>query len=286
MDQKDWILIVELSKQKNITKTATALFVSQPSLSYRMKRIEEELAVKLFIKTSKGIEFTPEGEHLVSYATHMLETFLETKDFLQGMSDEVRGTLRIGASSNFAQYSLPKLLKGFSDLYPNVRFKVRTGWSSDVFNMLQDSTTHIGIIRSDYTWKGEKHLLNEEQFYIISNHKIDLKDLPLQPYVTYKTDVSLSNSIQSWWNDRYDEPPAIEMELDRLETCKEMVKQGLGFAIVPGISLSEEEELFKMKLSYLNGEPLVRRTWLYTDHKSIQLPIVQRFNQYCKQWFE
>lgn len=53
VDQKDWHLIHELYKNKNITKTAEKLFVSQPSISYRLKRIEQDLGVSLFFKTKK-----------------------------------------------------------------------------------------------------------------------------------------------------------------------------------------------------------------------------------------
>ncbi len=95
MDQKDWHLIDELYKNKNITKTAEKLFVSQPSLSYRLKRIEQELGVSLFFKTKKGIGFTSEGDYLAKRARDMIDSYHKMKDHLLNMQEQVSGTLRI-----------------------------------------------------------------------------------------------------------------------------------------------------------------------------------------------
>lgn len=284
MDQKDWQLIHTLYVYKNITRTAEKLFVSQPSLSYRLKRLEEEFNVPLFFKTKKGIEFTSEGEYLVTYAQEMIDKLQQTKDHLSNMQEEVSGTLRIGVSSNYAQYLLPKALKGFATIYPKVRFQVRTGWSSQVLELLQHSSVHVGILRSDFTWPEEKHLLGEEQLALISKNEISLDSLPKQPFLNYRTDSSLRDTIQNWWNDRFDEPPYKAMELDRLETCKEMVKQGLGYSIVPEISLSADDGLYTKSLSYVNGEPVLRRTWLLCSNQAPNLAVVRHFTEYIKGW--
>lgn len=73
MDQKDWKVLKLLHEEKNITKTAEKLFVSQPSLSYRLKNLEKEMGADIIFKTKTGIEFTSEGEYLVKYAKEMLQ---------------------------------------------------------------------------------------------------------------------------------------------------------------------------------------------------------------------
>ena len=82
------------------------------------------------------------------------------------MQDEVRGTLRIGVSSNFAQYRLPKILKKFSTNYPNVQFNVNTGWSTDIMKLLDSSSVQLGILRGNYEWYGMKTLLHKERLCI------------------------------------------------------------------------------------------------------------------------
>ncbi|MBU3573139.1 LysR family transcriptional regulator [Priestia aryabhattai] len=282
MDQKDWILIKTLHEEKNITRTAERLYVSQPSLSYRLKNLEEEFGVTLFFKTKKGIEFTSEGEHLVRYAEDMWKQLQETKDSMRNMSETVTGTLRLGVSSNFAQHKLPKILKQFSLHYPNVQFSVNTGWSTQVMNLLDSSRVHVGILRGNYPWNGEKSLLTKERLCLISKKEIAIDDLPNLPYINYKTDTSLKDLIQDWWHDKFSEPPFVAMEVDRQETAKEMVKNDLGFAILPEICLHSSDNLYTYGLSYRDESPLLRNTWLMYDPSYLNLSVVKAFIDFLK----
>ena len=99
MDQKDWKILKLLHEEKNITKTSERLFVSQPSLSYRLKNIEKEMGTRIIFKTKTGVEFTSEGEFLVQYAIKMLHELQVVKDNINNMSEEISGTLKIGVSS-------------------------------------------------------------------------------------------------------------------------------------------------------------------------------------------
>ncbi|WP_028402125.1 LysR family transcriptional regulator [Ectobacillus panaciterrae] len=277
MDKKEWLIIKTLYEEKNITRAAERLYVSQPALSYRLKNIEDEFGVSLFFKTKKGIEFTSEGEYLVKYAEEMLRQLQQTKDYMFNMKEEVIGTLRLGVSSNFAQYKLPKILKKFSTEFPNIQFNVNTGWSTEIMNLLDSSKVHLGILRGNYQWNGEKSLLTKERLYLISKKKINVDELPNLPFINYNTDTSLKNLINNWWHDKFSEPPRVTMEIDRQETCKEMVKNDLGFAILPEICLQPTDNLYTVGLSYKNGDPVLRNTWLMYDPSSLNLSIVKAF---------
>ncbi|MEK4554039.1 MULTISPECIES: LysR family transcriptional regulator [Jeotgalicoccus] len=285
MDQKDWKILKILHEEKNITKTAEKLFVSQPSLSYRLKKLEREVGTDIIFKTKTGIEFTSEGEYLVNYAKEMLQRLQVLKDNINDMSEEISGTLKIGVSSNFAQYILPNLLKSFSNKYPKVHFNVSTGLSSDVYRMLNDSSIHIGILRRDYQWHGgRKHLLNRESLYIISQSEIDVMKLPEYKQIDYKTDSSLKGIINHWWLAEFASPANIEMEVDRLETCKELVKSGLGYAIVPEICLKEEDKLYKKEVESKDDLTVKRDTWLMYNADYENLVIVNKFIEHMKSW--
>ncbi|MFG6150317.1 LysR family transcriptional regulator [Halobacillus sp. B23F22_1] len=277
MDQKDWQILNAIAEEKSLTKAAEKLFITQPALSYRLKQLEESFQTKLFFRTKKGIEFTSEGEFLVDYAKDRIKEYLTLKDEIFNIGNEVRGTLRIGVSSNFAQYKLPALLKKFSISYPNIQFKVQTGWSTEIMNLLNQSQIHLGILRGDYDWEGEKLLLTKEQLYIISKNEISLEELPQLPFIYYKTDNSLKRLISRWWNDHFSQSPLTAMEVDRQETSKEMVKNDLGFSVVPEICLRPSDDLYTEGLTYKNGEPVLRDTWLMYRTDFIQLNIVKAF---------
>ena len=277
MDEKDWNALRILYQEKQISRASERLYISQPALTYRIKNLEKEFDTKLFFKTKGGIEFTTEGLHLVEYSEEMINKLQKTKDYMLNMQNEVRGTLRLGVSSNFAQYKLPNLLKQFSTKYPNVQFNINTGWSTDIMNLLDSSTVQLGILRGNYEWYGKKELLHKEKLCLISKKEIDMEKLPELSFINYKTDESLKTLITGWWHDKYSEPPLIMMETDRLETCKEMVKNDLGIAIVPQICLQPSDNLQTYELFYTNGNPVFRYTWLMYNQDLLQLSTVRNF---------
>lgn len=277
MDEKDWNAIRILYQEKNISRASERLYISQPALTYRLKNLEKEFGTRLFFKIKGGIEFTSEGMHLVEYSEEMINKLQKTKDFMINMQNEVKGTLRLGVSSNFAQYKLPKILKKFSTKFPNVQFNINTGWSTDIINLLNSATVQLGILRGNYEWYGKKALLHKEKLCLISKKEIDMENLPELPFINYKTDSSLKALITGWWHDRFSEPPFVMMETDRLETCKEMVKNDLGIAIVPEICLQPSDNLQIHELFYNNGEPVFRYTWLMYNQDSLKLSIVKNF---------
>lgn len=283
MDEKDWYAVKTLYEEKNVTRAAERLYISQPALSYRIKNLEREFETTLFFKTKGGIEFTSEGIYLANYARNMIKKLQKTKDHMLNMQEEVSGTLRIGVSSNFAQYKLPNLLKNFSTEFPLVQFSVNTGWSTEIMSLLDSSSVQLGILRGNYSWSGEKVLLHKERLCLISKQELDMDHLHELPFINYKTDSSLKNLIYGWWNDRFKEPPKITMETDRQETCKEMVKNDLGFAILPEICLQPSDNLHTYGLSYKNGEPVLRNTWLLYNPASLNLSTVSNFVRFLNQ---
>jgi len=135
MEERDWQIIKTLYEQKNITKTARVLYMSQPTLTARIKQIEESLGTKLLYRGNKGITFTETGEYTVKFAEHILGEMQELRETITNMQEDVAGTLRIAAPSILARYFLPKLLGRFQDMYPKTKFDVQIAQSSDVISL-------------------------------------------------------------------------------------------------------------------------------------------------------
>lgn len=277
MNEKDWILLVTLNEEHNITKTAERLFISQPALSYRINKLEQEFKSKLFIRNRKGLYFTPQGEYLVQFARRMVGELQETKETIQSMDKEVKGTLKLGVSSTIGRYILPKMLRAFLNHYPDINVNVITGLSSEIEPVLLSSDIHIAIIRGKQRWLEKKMLLKTEPLLAASNYKINMNELPKLNRIYYKTDSSLKDIIDNWWFEKYETRSNITMAVDNLETCKEMVKMGLGYAILPGICLQTEKSLYVEPLLFANGNPVERKTWVYSRDSSMQFAPVKAF---------
>lgn len=286
MDEKDWKILVAIYQTKNITKAANKLYTSQPAITYRLQQIEQTIGVEIVLRNKKGLKFTSEGEYLVKYAEKMLLEFQQTKDYICNMNKNTEGIIRIGVSSNFAHYRLPKILKEFCQIYPKVQFSVKTGWSSDIFKLIQNEAVHFGIIRGDFNWNDQNILLEEEKLCIISNGKITKEELPQLPKINYQTDPLLNQLIENWWYENFKVSPQVSMEVDKLETCKEMVKNGLGYSIIPAIGLKPEDNLRTIDLLNDKNEVFKRKTSLIYRKSDLDFQVIKTFISFLENYIK
>lgn len=277
MDHRDWEILDILYNQKNITKTAQMLFFTQPALTKRIMQIEAEFNVKIVNRGVKGVSFTPQGEFLAQRASEMITAIRSIKDDVLNMSEEVVGTLRLGVSIFFGKYKLPGLLKQFKQQYPQVDYQVETGFSKDIFNLVYNHNVHIGFVRGDYSWPGPKHLLFEEKIIVISTERINLEDLPNLPRIDYHSDFLYKSLIDKWWSENYIKPPRISMKVDRGDTCREMVLNGLGYAIMPSMFVSDRNDICKIEIMDSMGQPITRNTWMFYHEQALENRIVKAF---------
>lgn len=284
MTEKDWKLLLYLHEEGTITKTAQKLYISQPALTYRIKQIEREFNIKIIYRGSKGVIFTNEGEYLLKYAKLMIKQLRKAKEDLQNMAKVAQGTLRLGVSSNFALYQLPVLLEGFLAKYPKVEVNLQTGLSSSVLNLIQSEEVHIGIVRGEHLWPKGNLTLDRETLCIASKEKIVEEALPYLNQIKYQTDVNLRNTFDQWWQQKFDVPPKILMEVDQIETCKQLVKKGLGYGLFPSISLKEEDNLHTIDLT-INNKKILRPTSLLFRDDLLDLNVVDAFISFIKSYY-
>ncbi|HZG73133.1 MAG TPA: LysR family transcriptional regulator [Chondromyces sp.] len=290
MDERDWMLLQTLYKEKNITKTAEQLYISQPALTNRIHQLEKKLSLKIVNRGRRGVQFTPQGEYLAKSATEMLLAIQRIKEKARNFEDNITGTLRLAVSNFFTDYMIPNLLKQFKEQYPNIEFKVTTGFSSDIAHLIYSQDVHIGIVKGDYAWKEQKHLLLEETLCVASKEKIDIHDLPDLPRIDYHTDPVLKHSIDNWWHEHFSQRPLVSIEVDKVDTCKKMVLNGLGYAILPSMILHDTNDIYKTIIKTADGEPIIRKTWMLYHEDSLDLNIVKAFvdfvkNSNVKDWF-
>ncbi|WP_400164448.1 LysR family transcriptional regulator [Brevibacillus sp. TJ4] len=291
MDERDYIMLHYIYEEKNITRAAERLYTSQPSLTYRIQQIEKNLGIQVLVRNGKSIEFTPEGEYLASFARQMLAHIRDFQDNLANISSKVQGTLRIASTSITARYYLPKVLKAFSGMYPNINIQVDTGKSGDVIQALENEEVHVGMVRGEYDWPEKKDLICRETICLIAKEEIDLAQLPRMHRIfhrsskgTYKTKHhdTMSEKILTWWNERFSTPPLFSMQVGSYEACKEMVINGLGYAIVPRDFIKPDDDLYVQNLVLKSGEVLCRNTWLLYRESCLELLFVKKFVDYIQ----
>ncbi|MGI8385615.1 MULTISPECIES: LysR family transcriptional regulator [unclassified Robertmurraya] len=280
-------LLSVLATEMNMRKAAERLFVSQPALSQRLQTIEKEWGTKLFIRSQKGLTLTPAGELVIEFANEVLGKEEKVKEAIHGLDTEVYGTLKIAVASIVGQNWLPKVLKKYMNRYPHAKIALITGWSSEISKALYEDQAHIGIIRGTPEWKGVKMHLFEDSLYLVdkvitSPEQVLKTD---RPFIQFKSDSNYFQEIQDWWYRNFQTSPKRTLVVDQIETCKQMALNGIGFAILPAITLNQmDKDIFKIPLLDEAGMPLKRDTWLMGYESSFKLKQVQAFVEIIKEF--
>ena len=282
MDERDWLTIKVLYKHKNITKAAETLFVSQPALTSRIRQIEESFGIKMIYRGNRGIHFTPEGEYLVKVASDVLTQIRSVREHALNMQNETRGTLRLASCNYLAKFKLPRLLGRFKELYPAVEFNVINAWSRDICKMIYNQDVHIGFVRNDYGWIGEKVVLHEEQICIASKKEFALEDLPDMSRIDYNTDPSYKALLDKWWGEHFSRPPRVSMTVSQMDISKAMVANGLGYSILPDTILNDVGQIYMLPVLNEAGKPIIRKTTMVYQKEILELKLVKKFVDFSK----
>ncbi len=289
MNFSEYQMLSVLAQEMNMRKAAERLFVSQPALSQRLQSIEKEWQTKLFIRSQKGLTLTPAGEEVVKLSNMVLQQQEKVKDSLQAMDSRVYGTLKIACATIVGQNWLPKVLKQYVKKYPQAKISLVTGWSSEILQSLYDDTVHIGIIRGTPDWKGVRHHLFKDRLYLVDTEMDQLAQVMEtdKPFIQFKSDSNYYQEIQDWWIRHFQCVPKRTIVVDQIETCKQMALNGIGYAILPGITIQNHDSNFH-RIPLLDDQdmPLQRDTWLLGYEKAFKLQQVQAFLEVVDEYIQ
>lgn len=273
-------IIKILAEEKNMRKAAERLFLTQPALSQRLQSIEKDWGAQLFIRSQKGLTATPAGELVIQYSSEMIQRREEVFETIQALNSKVHGTLKIACASIVGQNWLPKVLKDFVTLYPDAKISLMTGWSSEIVKALYEGEAHVGIVRGQNEWKGKKIHLFRDMMYLVDKEITDMEDILTsdRPFIQFKSDSDYYQEIQHWWQRHFNSNPRHQITVDQIETCKQMAVNGIGYAILPSITLNGEENVNKIPLTNTEKDyGLTRDTWLIGYESSFELRQVEAF---------
>lgn len=228
MNNTDWKILIYLREERSINKVAKRLFMTQPSLTYRLSQMEKEIGCPLFIRTNKGVHFTDAGNRLFSFAEKELQQYQDMRNYVTHEPNSISGVLRIGASQSFAQSHMPAILKGFVDQYSDIEISLTTDTSDELVKLVKKEDIHLAIVRGNQEWPDADILLEDAPLYLISAKKIDYSTLPDQPSIRYRSDPSLDELRTRWWRQNFTESPPFHAYRIRLSDLRGNREPGAG----------------------------------------------------------
>lgn len=276
MDEHDFRLLEVLDETKNITHAADKLYVTQSALSKRISSLEQELGAPIMLRSRQGIHFTPEGEEVLRRTREAASSLKNMRDYIDMNKGCISGTLNAGISINYALYTLPDILVLYRQKYPQVNTHIVTDQSRNIYNRLVNGQVDVAVVRGEYPWKDHKILLDREKICVICSDKYRDQPLSKVPYIGRKTDAVFEREVSQWMRENHLHPDTRGIYVDNIITCVEMVKRGLGWAIVPEICLKNFSG-YSRPLVFENGEPFVRSIYLLYTETAFALPQVHAF---------
>ena len=232
--------IVALAKVRNFRKAAEACFVSQPALSFAVKKLEDELGVLLFERNRNEVTITPIGERVIEQAILAIEEANRVKEIAKQGNNQLAGPLRLGVIYSVGPYLLPEIIPILRKTAPEMPLLVEENITSNLEGQLRNGVIDVAIIALPFDISGIKTLpLYEEEFVVVvpSSHEwatrstVDASELANEK-------ILLLNSGHCFSNQVLQACPKLSqkgeiLQGNSLDTIRNMVASNLGLTVLP-----------------------------------------------------
>ncbi len=243
MDIKQLKYFRTIVAEGNITGAANRLFMTQPSLSYQLQLLENELGVKLVNRGSRRITVTEAGHLLNKRAEQVLDLLKSTAVEVKELHEGYKGTLSIGTIASSGVTLLPSLIRDFHRQYPNISFQLFEGDTPRILDLLKCGIIEIGIIRSVfdvelYEWvdlPSEPMIvaMSKEWDCVGQEQCIRLDELASKPLLVHRSNEAMLRECCR--NAGFD--PNILCKGDDVRSLLVLADEGIGLAILPKSAL-------------------------------------------------
>jgi LysR family transcriptional regulator, hydrogen peroxide-inducible genes activator len=263
--------IVALARERHFGRAAEACFVSQPTLSVAIKKLEEELDLKIFERASGEVGVTPLGEEIVRQAQSVIEMAAAIKETAKRGKDPLAGPLRLGLIYTIGPYLLPALVRQAIKRVPQMPLMLQENFTARLLEMLRNGELDCAILAEPFPDTGLAIApLYEEPFLVAVprghalarrasvsaealKHETMLllgtghcfRDHVLEVCPEYARFASNAEGIRK------------SFEGSSLETIKHMVASGMGITVVPQLSVPREKQAHVVYLPF--SEPVPTR---------------------------
>ncbi len=167
---KDYVY--EVYKERSISKAAENLYISQPSLSARIIKLEESLGMLIFDRSSSPLRLTEFGKVYIKAIEDVLEIEKRVETFICDINNLRTGELTIGASNVFAAYTLPPLIAKFKEKYPDVRINLIEGNTEMLESLLSSNKVDMVMDNNRYDSELYDRALYSEERILLAVPKV------------------------------------------------------------------------------------------------------------------
>ena len=277
--------VLAVAENQNFTKAAAKCFVTQPTLSMQIQKLEDQLDVQIFDRSKKPIELTNIGKKIVTQARNIVNESYRIQDIVDQQKGFIGGEFKLGIIPTVMPTLLPMFLKSFIKKHPKVKLIIEELTTEEIITRIKDGHLDAAIAATPLEDENIKErVLYFEPFvsYIPKGHrlhnnkKIDVSELDINDMLLLEDGhcfrdgvINLCKAFKSHSDDQF------QLESGSIETLIKLSNEGLGMTLLPYLHTLDVNDKEKENLHYFN-EPSPAREVSIIYHKSeLKMQIIE-----------
>ncbi|PRY89667.1 hydrogen peroxide-inducible genes activator [Mongoliibacter ruber] len=276
--------IIAVDKHRHFGHAAESCFVTQPTLSAQVSKLERELDVILFDRSKMPVIPTEIGIQVIDQAKRVVSESKGIYELLSQLKGDVSGVIKVGIIPTLAPYLLHRFIKSFLEKYPNVKLQVEETVTEEILRKLKNDELDLGIV---VTPLAEAGILEKPVFYekfcaylskdheLLKKEKISVADLETEDLWVLQQGHCFRDQVLNLCHQNKFERMNFHYESGSLEGLRNMVNQYTGITLLPELatfSLNEEE---KGRLRKFEGEEPIREVSIVLTRSFLKKKLVE-----------
>lgn len=276
--------VLAVAEHQNFTLAAEKCFVTQPTLSMQIQKIEEELNILIFDRSKKPIQLTSIGQKIVEQAKNIVNEAGKIKDIVEYQKGFIGGEFRLGIIPTIMPTLLPMFLNNFIKKYPKVKLIIEELNTSEIIFRLKNGHLDAAIAATPLEDDKIKEIVLyyepfvayvPDNFGISNNTEIEVSDLNLDSILLLQDGHCFRDGILNLCkNQNQSTKNSFQLESGSFETLIKLADEGLGTTLLPYLHTLDLKEKDKVKLKYFKEPKPAREVSLIYPKSELKIHII------------
>jgi len=242
-------LFVDLAEKKNFTQVANENYVTQAAVTLQIRKLESELGVPLFHRTTRAVTLLEAGNRLLPYAQNMLKLSEEAKEAVRETKMEVSGLVRVASVHSVGLYELPAYIRSFLQRFPHVNLRIEYRTSDDIYRELLAGDIDVGIVAYPNEMSriecrpfatDDLAIVCTKEHPFAKKKNVAMSELEAQNFVQFTEETPTRRATDAVLAE-HGITVNVRTECDNIEVLKQMIEIGYGIALLPRNSLTNND---------------------------------------------
>ncbi|MDX1543903.1 MAG: hydrogen peroxide-inducible genes activator [Christiangramia sp.] len=277
--------VLAVAEHQNFTKAAQKVFVTQPTLSMQIQKLEEELEVTIFDRTKKPIQLTEVGQKIVQQARNIVNESDRIQDIVDQQKGFIGGIFRLGVIPTVMPTLLPMFIGNFMKKYPKVKLKIEELHTEAIIEKLKEGHLDAAIAATPLEMEGIKeNVLYYEPFVayipskpdLLKRDKLDIEDLDINNMLLLEDGHCFKDGVINLCKaSRNYEEDQLQLESGSFETLIKLANEGLGMTLLPYLHTLDLKESEKKSLKMFKDPVPAREVSLIYNRSELKMQIIE-----------